>query len=114
MFLGFFNYYYIFSGASHIFVLYWPVWWNQSINIIITTFTENSAFMSETFTGVYFLFLGIQSKLLMIIMPQILDISRFEKKNQTQFNWDWVKVSVGRPTNQIRLTLSPVAEIAFA
>ena len=43
------------------------------------TFTENSASMSETFTGVYFLFLGIQSWLLITIMPQILDNSRFEK-----------------------------------
>ena len=40
-------------------------------------------------------------------MPQIFTISRFEKK---QFNW--VEVSVG--TNQIRLILPPVTEIAFA
>ena len=72
-------------------------WWQM------TTFTEISAFMSETFTGVNLL-LSIQSKLL---MPQILDISRSETKIKHSLA-ELKFLSV--PT----LTQPPVAEIAFA
>ena len=41
-------------------------------------------------------------------MPQILDISRFEKKNHSLTELKFLSV----PTK--RLTLPPVAEIAFA